>query len=261
PSLVPPARRAAALALAIAGAAACSASTPAPPAGPRAGESAAEPAPVLPAYVEAFDYVWSTIDRTHWDPDKVGPAWDQARAALRPEIARARTADEARAVLGKLLARLGQSHFGIVPAEVYGVEPPKAAGGPTGPASAAPAASAPEAPGAGGPATTGLDTRLVDGALLVIAVEPGSGGDRAGVKPGWIVRRIGGAPLAAILAAAGGERDPALAAFAVQQRMTGPVGGTVELELDGGAGEPTTVAVALGTPPGALTGFGHLPPI
>ena len=81
-----------------------------------------------------------------------------------------RPRDQVRDILWDLVGRLEQSHFQILPAELY--EP--AAGGSSGMA--------------GG--TTGVDARVIGGMALVTRVTPGSPADRAGVKPGWEVVRI-----------------------------------------------------------------------
>ena len=44
--------------------------------------------------------------------------WDALAAELRPRAEAARSADEVRAVIREMLARIGQSHFAILPAPV-----------------------------------------------------------------------------------------------------------------------------------------------
>jgi carboxyl-terminal processing protease len=207
------------------------------PPSPPATRAAPEPPVRLPAYVEAFDYVWRTIHDTHWDPAKVGPAWDQARAELRPEIARAKTPDEARAVLGKLLERLGQSHFGIIPGSVYQAVPDQVASD----------------------GTPGLDVRTVNGRLTVVGVAPGSGAERARVRPGSILVRVRDRAVADLLGELGIDLAEPLLAIAVGRLLSGPIGSTIPVELDTGAATPTTVEIPLTRPRGKPAQFGHLP--
>ena len=232
-----------ALLVASLGAPACGGGSQA--AAPAAAEpaAAAEPTAALPAYLEAFDYVWTTIRATHWDPDKVGAAWDAARAELRPQVVAAKTPDEARGVIEKLLAGLKQSHFGIIPGVVY---------------RAVDRGGEKDEP-RGGAGTTGLAARLVGGELLVVSVEPGSGAAKAGVKPGAIIRKVGDRDVAEVLSAVAKERAETLTLMAIHELLSGPEGTTLRLELDTGGGKTGVAEVRLGPPPGKPAQFGHLP--
>ena len=65
--------------------------------------------------IESFDYVWTTIRDQHFDPDLNGADWEGARSELRPKVVEAQYKSEARAAMEALIAKLGQSHFGIIP--------------------------------------------------------------------------------------------------------------------------------------------------
>jgi carboxyl-terminal processing protease len=120
--------------------------------------------------LESFDYVWSTVRDRHFDPSLGGLDWNAVRAELRPRVERAASRDEARDVLWDLVGRFEQSHFQILPAELY---EPAAAG------------SSGEVAG-----TTGIDARVIEGLALVTRVTPASPADRAGVTPGWEIVRV-----------------------------------------------------------------------
>ena len=137
--------------------------------------AAAPKAPVLTPderrlELESFDYVWSTVRDKHFDPALGGLDWDAVRAELRPRVERAASRDEVRDVLSDLVGRFKQSHFQILPAELY----------------------EPAAAGASGAVdgTTGVDARVIGGAALVTRVAPGSPASSAGVTPGWEIVRI-----------------------------------------------------------------------
>src|SRR5262245_47014612 len=66
--------------------------------------------------VKSFDQVWTTIKDKHFDPKLNGADWDGARAELRPKIEQANTMTEAREIMGELIGKLKQTHFGIIPA-------------------------------------------------------------------------------------------------------------------------------------------------
>src|SRR5262245_1900481 len=69
--------------------------------------------------VEAFETVWQTVRDTHYDPKLGGVNWQEVHQELRPQIEKADTMAEARKVMGEMLGRLGHSHVGIIPAELY----------------------------------------------------------------------------------------------------------------------------------------------
>lgn len=191
----------------------------------------------------SFDRVWSTVRDRHWDPGLGGLDWEAVRTELRPRVAQARTQEEARAVLSEALARLGQSHFAIVPAEAYADLP-----GGTG-----------EEAG-----TAGLSTRILAGRAIVSAVIPGSPADQAGIRPGWIERAIGGQEVApAVEGIARGMQDGpfrwALQALTVDARWSGPSGKPVEATFDDGAGQEVRRTVVLGPPSGTPARLGWLP--
>ena len=82
---------------------------------------AGAPTPDTELQLQSFDEVWQRIRDTHWDPQKVGATWERAREELRPKIEQTSSIKEVRLVLNDLINRLGQSHFGIIPQDTYGI--------------------------------------------------------------------------------------------------------------------------------------------
>lgn len=172
----------------------------------------------------AFDQVWTTIRDTHWQKDAPGGLdWNAMRAEYRPRVEAAKSSDEARAAMQEMLRRLKQTHFGIV----GGYSP---------------------ADDEGGSGTTGIDLRVLDGEVVVTSVDPGSPAERAGVRPGWVVRSARGRALAI----------PPLPELqltrAMLARVSGPIGGFIEIVFD-----KATLTLDLVSPRGTLAEFGNLP--
>jgi len=195
--------------------------------------------------LEAFDAVWETVRDTHWDPEAVGESWLSARDALRPRVASASSMTEARRVLQDLVDRLGQSHFAILSADLYGDLAPEAGGG---------------------DGTTGIDIRILEQRATVVSVAPGSPADRAGVRPGWIVHSAGGRELAPIIErASSGEEGPAthplLLTMALRLRLQGEVGSTTRPVLVDGKDRRLELELELDEPRGARVQLGYLPPM
>lgn len=188
-------------------------------------------------WVASFDKVWQTVRERHWDPERKGEKWDAARAELRPRIEQAKSDQEARSILVELLGRLGQSHFGIIPANAYaalekGADP--------------------------GDATPGFEVRMVEGAPVVTRVLPGMAAAKAGVRPGWALLRTGDTELAPILEKL--KEKPLLQNVLLLRRLQGVEGERRSFVFDdGGAGR--AVELTLATPPGRPVRFGNLPPM
>lgn len=257
----------------------------------RSADRAAPVAPPAPLTQEArqlnvasFDQVWQTIHDRHWDRDAVGPAWEQARLELRPKVEAASTQDEAREVMRQLIARLGQSHFGIIPGEAYAGSGSRPAAGGSGGANGGAASSggasggsaaagsgastaAAAGEGDGQPGETGLILRVLRDEAVVIDVQPDSPAAKAGVHAGWVIWAIDGVDVASALAAVdqgvppGSLLSDAMRARVVQGRLDGPRGTTAVVDLRDGQDRPRQVTLQRVTPPGVATTFGNLPTV
>src|SRR6516162_8232630 len=100
--------------------------------------------------LESFEVVWQTIRDKHWDPKLGGLDWQAVHDQLKPKVESAANMAEARAAMSAMLDRLGQTHFGIMPSDVYGDVDSESSG----------------------EATPGADVRVVDGRVLVTSVDP-----------------------------------------------------------------------------------------
>lgn len=226
---------------------------------PQPREPAVVPEPLLTEQqrelnLRSFDYVWTTVRDRHWDPNLGGVDWQAVRGELRPRMETARTASEARAVLQEMVARLGQSHFAIVPAEVYSEIDAEDGGEAGGAASPRPAPRSAEA---------GLDVRVLDGAAVVTRVRAGPAAE-AGVQPGWQLVAIRGRGLAPRLERiAEVYRDSRSREYhltaAVLRQLRGTVGERVPVSFLDELDQPRTVELELREPAGRKVRFGNLP--
>src|SRR6266849_2832979 len=69
--------------------------------------------------LDSFEKVWTTVRDKHWQTKPGGLDWNAIHDEFRPHAEKAATRNEMRAVMSDMLARLGQTHFAIVPASVY----------------------------------------------------------------------------------------------------------------------------------------------
>jgi len=210
--------------------------------------------------LQTFDSVWSRVANTHYDADMGGVDWDGVRAELEPRAAAATSNRELRLVLSDMVGRLGLSHFAIFAPEAgAALEGESGEGGP-----------GQEGGGPAGTANPGLDLRVVEDRVRVVRVRPGSPADRAGVRPGWDVVRIGTfnpgelpAGVGESLAAMGTPEDriralylPMIALGALQGRE----GSQVEVTFADGDDREHVLFLDRVPPAGELVRFGYLPP-
>lgn len=194
--------------------------------------------------IDSFEQVWRTVRDKHWQVKPAGLDWQAVHDELRPAIEKADSMEAARTVMNDMLGRLHQTHFGIVPAELYG--------------------------DVGGEnqahdRTTGLDVRVVESQVLVTAVETGSPAAGAGVQRGWQIVQIAGldlAPMVQKLNETYGQSSlrEIMLRRAILSRLEGDGGQPVKVGFLDGAGQPVTKNLARAKPKGTLTQFGYLYP-
>jgi carboxyl-terminal processing protease len=193
--------------------------------------------------LDSFEKVWTTIRDKHWEQNPGGLDWQAIHAEFRPKVEQAKSVDEVRGLLKEMLSRLHQTHFGILPATTYE------------------AVDVVEDVNATGEGSTGIDLRVLDGQAVVTRVDPGSPAERAGVKPGWAVELANGLNLQA--AAKALADDPSIPEIiftrALLARISGSIGGKVQITFLDGTGSETKRDLDLAAPRGTLTRFGNLP--
>ncbi len=195
--------------------------------------------------VDSFEYVWKTVNDRFWDPSFGGLDWRAVHDELLPRVERARTRAEARAVLEDMLGRLHLTHFEIIPSDDY--------------------SDLDDVTRRRGEGETGIDLRVMGGKALVTDVEAGSPAAQASIERGWEIVRAGGTLLARTIDKAGHAyersslRDVVLR-DALLGRLSGTIGGEIEIEFRDGHGAGVTKTVGEARPRGTLSRFGFLPP-
>jgi carboxyl-terminal processing protease len=260
-----------------------------------AARVAAAPAPQAPLTpltpeqvaknVETFDFIWTTIQEKHFDPNLNGADWPAAKAELRPKVESATSMADARSAMGELIARLKQTHFGVIPADAY--DPPthseieskpdssaskqdpsaskQASSAAEGSAKRANASPPPATPSRDRAGYAGFDVRAVDGKVLITRVAPGSAADLAGLKLGWEIVSVGPRKVRPVLARTNGMPEleglpPAVVQTMVAARLVrASPGEKLHLGLLDANERAQVVSLTVGPPEGVPVVFGNLP--
>lgn len=117
---------------------------------------------------ETFDLVWRTVKEKHFDPTLGGVDWDRVRQQYAPRVSIVKTDGEFYDLLQQMLNELHQSHFHIIPPETI-------------------IQSESKEPEQGG---IGIDIRFIDNQIVITRVEPESKGAIAGLRPGFVIKKI-----------------------------------------------------------------------
>ena len=191
----------------------------------------------------SFEQVWSTARDHHPDTTMNGLDWNKVHAETRPLVEKAASMDEVRDVLSSMLGKLGTSHYGIVPGDVYKEF---------------------DETKSDGRGTPGLHTVVVGDKAVVSSVDPGSAAERAGIKPGMIVDGVNGTDIAPMLQSIASLKDresELIMQRSVARKLSGPVGEPVNVRVLDAAGKPIEARLDRESPKGELVSFANLPPV
>ncbi len=119
---------------------------------------------------KTFEKVWQTVNDKFFDSTFGGVDWQAVRTRYAPLVAKVKTDAELYKLLNKMLAELKVSHMGILSPETL----TKLKSSPT---------------------TTGLSLREIENQVVVTRLIESSSATEAGIKRGFVVKKIDGAPI------------------------------------------------------------------
>lgn len=141
------------------------------------------------ARLAVFDDVWSTINQRYFDRNFQGLDWQAQRTAYRALAANAKSNQELYSLLRRMIAALDDSHTRIfAPEERFDWWRPRFV-------------------------TIGISVSEIDGAPVVVHVEPGSAPHRAGIRAGDVIETV----------------DRAAAVDFIERRLGNPMGSSTGL--------------------------------
>ncbi len=117
--------------------------------------------------LKTFQKVWEIVRDKFFDPNFGGINWNDIHTRYAPLVDAVKSDAELYATLTRMLDELNTSHMEIIPPSV--IERTSAS-----------------------PVTTGLSLRTMEGQVVVLRLLPGSSAERAGFRPGYVVRQVDG---------------------------------------------------------------------
>jgi len=128
----------------------------------------------------SFKMVWQTVNEKHYDPDFGGLDWKAIHGRYESQISVATSDTEFYTITNKMLFELNLSHLLVISHKnLERYLPNLFAGG-----------------------EIGVDIRLLDDNAVITSIKPGSPGDHAGLRSGFIIQRINGISIGEIVAEA-----------------------------------------------------------
>ncbi len=158
---------------------------------------------------EAFQIVWQTVNDLFYDSKFGGVDWAGVRKRYEPQVAKVNSDREFHLLLQQMLNELHQSHFLVIPREAI----PKIRITAETKRADDPNDNDAEEPETEEPLDTlrykltdrlltgiGIDVRVLNGSAVVTRVEPRSSAARAGLRPGFVIKKVGSRSLDSVIA-------------------------------------------------------------
>jgi carboxyl-terminal processing protease len=175
-------------------------------------------------HAAVFDEVWQRIAERYYDPAFNGVDWNSVRARYRPQIGAVENDAQFYALLNRMTGELRDAHTRVrTPQQAALREKRKRT-------------------------EVGVLIYEVEGQSVIFDVTPESEAMRLGVKPGMLVRAVGGQPIARALAEARAEVGPSSSERAAKiltylKLVSGDVGDSLQLGLVTPDGAPLNVSL------------------
>jgi len=148
---------------------------------------------------EAFQIVWQTVNDLFYDPRFGGVDWAGVRTRYEPQVAKVHSDNELHLLLQQMLNELHQSHFMVVPKEAIpklrltrGTKEIADTGNDTDETETEEPFDSLRYKLTDRLLTgIGIDLRVLNGSAVLTRVEAGSAAARAGLRPGFVIKRVG----------------------------------------------------------------------
>lgn len=196
--------------------------------------------------MKTFEVVWQKVNDSFFDPKFNGVDWRAVKKKYGAKVALAHSSADFYKALNEMLGELKESHFAVIPRTAYLPEEERGRGARE--------------------ADAGMTVQLVEGKPTIVRVDPGRPAAKAGLKPGFIVVKVGGDLVADIQRKLATRKERAimkdfLLSAVVHSKLAGKVGTRVKVQVLDGEDKPRSVELRLERSVGKPIKFLELPVI
>lgn len=214
-----------------------------------AGHSVAprEAADAAAARMATFETVWKIVNEKFYDPTFNGVDWQDVRTRYAPRVAGIANDADLYPLLNAMLGELKVSHLAVIPPQSV-VDAKLDTGGTSW----------------GG--DSGMTVRLIEGRPVVTSVVDGGAAAEAGIRPGYVLTRIGATDVGELVARImQSDRQDTMKRLAVRRAVSALLGGIpgspVEVAFLDGTDVPGTTTLVRSDSPGKPVQFGEMPSV
>lgn len=206
----------------------------------------------LPLAGETFDKVWEIMNEFHFDTNFAGTDWQAAREKYRPRALSARSTQEFHETIQEMLDRLHVSHLAIVPGDLAEIIEENKSD-----------TKKVEDIAEEGPGNPGITVRVAETDAYVASVWENSAAAQAGVRPGWIIRKVKSISLPPRLKKLRKQSSSQLYGFLAWKMVNGLISGApgseVTIEFLNEKNQPRQLSLGRQQLPGTPIQLGNLP--
>ncbi len=199
------------------------------------------------ARIATFETVWKIVNEKFYDPAFNGVDWQEVRTRYAPRVAAIATDAELYPLLNSMLGELKVSHLAVMPPQAV-------------------TDAALDTTGSQWGGDAGMTVRLVEGRPVVTSVAEGGPASAAGIRPGFVLTRIGRTTLGEVVARIEqSSRSETFKRLAVRRSIAAMLGGipgsAVDVAFLGADDAPGTTTVIRADSPGKPARFGEMPSV
>lgn len=194
-----------------------------------------------------------------------GLDWQAIHSQYLLEAQESRSTAEMRSVIARMIHLLPSSHLTVIPGELYRVPDAKRSttAPPTKPGTKTNDLSADDAWDEDESGSTGLTLEVINGGVVVVAVEANSPGAKANVHPGWVIDSVDSQSTRDLFTSFAGAQQTtktSLIPQIVESWLNGPPHSEVKLSFITGDEKSVEHTLVRETVAGEAVRFGNLPP-